>query len=610
MDRALSNRSSRTGLVLSALGLAMAAGSAQAQCDSRWVHANDAASADAFGQSVALSTQWMAVGAPNQDNAKGGNAGCAYIYARVGPAFIQVFQAIPSTAGAGTQAGWSVDVTDKYLLVGHRDSNGLEGGATVFRQSSGIWTQQATLTPGGLDPSDRFGEAVAIDGVTALVGAPGDDTTGPNSGAVYFFTDINGVWTPGGAMTLFNNDTAEIGSAVDISGSVAVVGAPRRDSSGQIDSGAVFIVRQGLGWNLSQTLVDPELVHSSEHFGAAVAIDGDTIVVGAPMADTASQQNVGTVYIYNRVNNLYEYVQRIPCPDFDYANDFGTSVAISGDVLAIGATASNGPKTYYMRRGADGQFKFEGVYAGTFGYATDVAALGSTIVTGDNTKSLTGFPTNSGAVQAIVVPASNGANQWWNAPTLDLPGSYTGCTSGATSNGSASCGSSANSPDVWYIFTAPTSGTVSVDTIGSSYDTVVSIHEPGFPGTSLVCNDDMAVGIRDSRVTMGVVQGTQYLVRVSGFNNASGEFNLNIRMQCKADLTTGAVSGQAGYGIPNGTLNNDDFFYFLSQFAAGNLSVADMTTGAVPGMPGYGTPNGVVTNDDFFYYLSQFSAGC
>jgi len=79
---------------------------------------------------------------------------------------------------------------------------------------------------------------------------------------------------------------------------------------------------------------------------------------------------------------------------------------------------------------------------------------------------------------------------------------------------------------------------------------------------------------------------------------------------CRPDLTTGAVPGQPGYGIPNGTLNNDDFFYYLSQFAAGNIAIADLTTGAVPGQPGYGVPNGIINNDDFFFYLSIFSAGC
>ncbi len=79
---------------------------------------------------------------------------------------------------------------------------------------------------------------------------------------------------------------------------------------------------------------------------------------------------------------------------------------------------------------------------------------------------------------------------------------------------------------------------------------------------------------------------------------------------CDPDLTTGAIPGQAGYGVPNGILNNDDFFYYLAQFAAGNIAVADLTTSAIPGSPGYGVPNGVINNDDFFYYLSIFSAGC
>ncbi|MCB9840510.1 MAG: hypothetical protein H6809_02520 [Phycisphaeraceae bacterium] len=79
---------------------------------------------------------------------------------------------------------------------------------------------------------------------------------------------------------------------------------------------------------------------------------------------------------------------------------------------------------------------------------------------------------------------------------------------------------------------------------------------------------------------------------------------------CEPDLTTGAIPGQPGYGVPNGVLNNDDFFYYLAQFAAGNLAVADLTTGAIPGQPGYGVPNGVLNNDDFFYYLAIFAAGC
>ena len=99
-------------------------------------------------------------------------------------------------------------------------------------------------------------------------------------------------------------------------------------------------------------------------------------------------------------------------------------------------------------------------------------------------------------------------------------------------------------------------------------------------------------------------------------NNSTAVFYDDMSLQpvggpaCRPDLTTTAVPGSAGYGVPNGVLNNDDFFYYLAQFAAGNLAVADMTTTAVPGSAGYGVPNGVINNDDFFFYLSIFAEGC
>ncbi|MCB9840050.1 MAG: hypothetical protein H6809_00170 [Phycisphaeraceae bacterium] len=90
---------------------------------------------------------------------------------------------------------------------------------------------------------------------------------------------------------------------------------------------------------------------------------------------------------------------------------------------------------------------------------------------------------------------------------------------------------------------------------------------------------------------------------------------------CQADLTTGAIPGLPGYGVPNGILNNDDFFYFLTLFTT-KLgcgvgpgftrcpSPPDLTTTAIPGTPGFGILDGFISNDDFFYYLTIFAAGC
>ena len=119
------------------------------------------------------------------------------------------------------------------------------------------------------------------------------------------------------------------------------------------------------------------------------------------------------------------------------------------------------------------------------------------------------------------------------------------------------------------------------------------------------CAPDLTTGAIPGQpgygVPNGIVNNDDFFYYLSQF--AAG--NLAV-----ADLTTGAIPGQPGYGVPNGILNNDDFFYFLSQFGAGNMAVADMTTGAIPGQPGYGVPNGIINNDDFFYYLAIFGAGC
>lgn len=98
---------------------------------------------------------------------------------------------------------------------------------------------------------------------------------------------------------------------------------------------------------------------------------------------------------------------------------------------------------------------------------------------------------------------------------------------------------------------------------------------------------------------------------VPGSNpNSSDSVLVKLGPPCSPDMTFTAVTGAVGYGEPDGVVTNDDFFYYLIQYVAGNLGVADRTTTAVPGQPGYGVPNGVINNDDFFFYLTEFVAGC
>ncbi|MCB9840113.1 MAG: hypothetical protein H6809_00495 [Phycisphaeraceae bacterium] len=89
-----------------------------------------------------------------------------------------------------------------------------------------------------------------------------------------------------------------------------------------------------------------------------------------------------------------------------------------------------------------------------------------------------------------------------------------------------------------------------------------------------------------------------------------GAWRADLLAGCGADLTTTALAGAPGYGVPDGIVSSDDFFYYLTEFGAGNLAVADLTTGAVPGQAGYGVPDGVLSGDDFFFYLDLYAAGC
>lgn len=112
-------------------------------------------------------------------------------------------------------------------------------------------------------------------------------------------------------------------------------------------------------------------------------------------------------------------------------------------------------------------------------------------------------------------------------------GTYSGSTSSATRDGSASCGRSSNTRDVWYKYTAPASGTLALNSCGSGYDTVLSLHSacPGTSTNQLVCNDDCGgspCGGTASCLTRSVTAGVTYYIRVSGYNGASGSFTLNV----------------------------------------------------------------------------------
>jgi hypothetical protein len=170
--------------------------------------------------------------------------------------------------------------------------------------------------------------------------------------------------------------------------------------------------------------------------------------------------------------------------------------------------------------------------------------------------------------------------------TLVTVGTYNGTTAGTTNDGTATCGNSAASPDVWFRYQASAAGTLTVDTCGSDFDTVLSIRSSTCSGTQLGCNDDYAACGLDSRVQITVAANSVYFIRVAGYNNATGNYTLN-------------VAGPAGIVPPS----NDGC---ANRIGIGLGATAFSTVGATTDGPTHAAcnffGNNNVTNDVWFNY--------
>jgi hypothetical protein len=151
----------------------------------------------------------------------------------------------------------------------------------------------------------------------------------------------------------------------------------------------------------------------------------------------------------------------------------------------------------------------------------------------------------------------------------------TGSTASASSDGSSSCGNSNSSPDAWYSYEPATSGsaTFSLCNAGSKYDTVLSVHSgcPGSNSNNLACDDDACGPGGSSQVTLAVTAGETYIVRVTGWNGRSGNFDVSVvgpdcagggcssNLECSdLDACNGAETCDAGVCQPGMPINCDD----------------------------------------------------
>ncbi|MCA8959071.1 MAG: hypothetical protein KDC38_01100 [Planctomycetes bacterium] len=189
------------------------------------------------------------------------------------------------------------------------------------------------------DPSDRFGDALAVDGDIAVVGAPGDDDMASGAGAAYIFRRIGGDWVEEQKLVASDGGFDDrFGDVVAIHGDVVAVSATNNSSPR-----FVYLFRfDGSTW-----LEEQKLASSGAGYGRALALHEDTLVVGDSLHDFTT----GAAYVYEWSGTAWDQVQLLSPPDADL---FGIDVDLDADTLVVGASGQSpgGAAYVYTRTGS------------------------------------------------------------------------------------------------------------------------------------------------------------------------------------------------------------------------------------------------------------------
>jgi len=249
-------------------------------------------------------------------------------------------------AAADDLLGVAVDVSGTTIVAGANHSPAavaFGGAAWIFDLGVSGWSETQELTASDAEVGDFFGTAVALENDTLFVSATGDDDLGASAGAVYVFERTTSGWTEMEKLHAFDGAGGDaFGAPVVLQGNLALMAAP----SNAFGAGAVYIFeRNASGWSSVTKLTDAG-GHDGDRFGTAMAISDRTMAVGAPRADDGcplgADCNTGTVLLFERTGTGWVQTAELNAPTPAFDDEFGTVVAIDGDTLFVGAPGDDG----------------------------------------------------------------------------------------------------------------------------------------------------------------------------------------------------------------------------------------------------------------------------
>jgi hypothetical protein len=371
-----------------------------------YLKASNTDPADQFGSSVAVSGDTVVVGAftessaatgvnGNQTDNSASRSGAAYVFVRNGTTWSQQAYLKASNTDVDDFFGRSVAVSGDTVVVGanleasaatgvngnQADNSASQAGAAyVFVRNGTAWSQQAYLKASNTDVGDLFGFSVAVSGDTVAVAAPGEssaatgvngnqtDNSAPDSGAAYVFVRNGTTWSQQAYLKASNTDGGDgFGQSLSVSGDTVVVGAVGEDSAAtgingnQADNsatlaGAAYVfARNGTTWS-QQAYLKASNTDVGDQFGFSVSVSGDTVVVGSNKESSAatgvngnqadnSAIEAGAAYVFTRTGATWSQQAYLKASNTDGRDQFGISVAVSGDTVVVGANREDSAAT-------------------------------------------------------------------------------------------------------------------------------------------------------------------------------------------------------------------------------------------------------------------------
>lgn len=297
----------------------------------------DANGGSKLGQALSASGSTLAVGAYGDTHA-GTNSGAVHIYRRSGRAWSQEAKLVAGEPTADDWFGSAVSLAGNTLAVSALQGDaGLWSGAVyVFGRSGGEWTQEARIVAPDGAPRTFFGTAILLSGDTLFVGCPWDDEAAYEAGSVYWYERIDDDWILQGKLLAADRlPQAAFGMSLAKSEGTLVVGSPGADDQG-FESGAAYVFTKTADgdWLQEAKLLAPDV---GTQFARSVAAFGENLAVGTTFADTADQG--GSVYLYSRDEGEWLLEQKLTAAH--PWQQFGGSLALSGTTLLVGAPGDN-----------------------------------------------------------------------------------------------------------------------------------------------------------------------------------------------------------------------------------------------------------------------------